>query len=280
MKSITIFLISLFFSFSIGVGNAFEPFFDKDISTRYAPEDPELTELDLDVLELCGNWGDDVKASDFEQMLLSENHHSSLQRMRQALGDKIFGRAKDDKQFVHDLRRVWFEQKGFQHVFCGEPEHYNLGGFHYAARYWQAQDRGWAGYRKLNKHVDNRPIAKCRQFFLREKIVPPVYTTSVSYRDPESGKDRVKCVSGYNRLMHAEAILIAGTQAFKQANRRVGKNSKEACLFETKLEGIPRHFSQMVIKQRALRTFYPIADKKPYCKKNRKNYKACLCSKL
>lgn len=259
---------------------ALQPFFDDNKATLYAPEEPDLTDFDLDVLMLCGDWGAEVKAVDFEAMMSSEGNKSVIKRMRSALGDRIFNSVENDKEFIHQLRRVWFEQKGFQHVFCGEPDYYNLGGFHYSARYWQAQDKGWAGYRKLHKNMNKRPLAKCQKFYLKEKIKPPIYSISLNYNDPKSGKKRVKCVSGYNREMHAEAILVAGTRAFKQANRRVGKNTKEACLYKTRQDNITAHFSQMVIKQRALRTFYPIADKRPYCHKNKKNYKACLCSNL
>lgn len=280
MKSTLIIFCCLLVTLSSSGGFALPEFFDKDSTTRHAPEEPELTDFDLDVLLLCGNWGADVRAADFANMMLSDSNREVVKRMRHALGERIFSRATNDKQFVDELTQVWFKKRGFQHVFCGEPDAYNLGGFHYAARYWQAQDEGWAGYRKLEKNINKRPLEKCRKFYIKEKINPPIYTTSVSYIDPEDGKIQAKCASGYNLKMHAEAIFIAGSRAFKQANRRIGKNRKEACLYESRQEGIPRHFSQLVIKQRALRTFFPIADKRPYCRKNKKNYKACLCSNL
>lgn len=260
---------------------AYQPFFDDDRKTRHAPEDPELTDFDLEVLALCGNWGSEVHARNFEKMMLKPENKDVLKRIRKAVGSRIYGKAGDDAEFVRQLRRVWFEQKGFKHVFCGEPgEGRDLGGFHYAARYWEAQDRGWAGYRKLDANHKKRPVAKCREFYLKEKIKPPVYTVSVAFKNPRHPENNVKCLTGYHHDMNAERILIAGTQAFKQANKRVPKNAKEACLFETKLPGVARHFNTMVIKQRALRTFYPQADKRPYCKKNKKNISACYCSKL
>jgi hypothetical protein len=273
-------LFNLILLFIVTNSYAFDAFFDNDKRTLFAPQEPEITDFDLDILELCGNWGAEVKAVDFEKMMLAGSNKKVLKNIKKSLGKRIFSKFKSDKQFVHDLRRVWFEQKGFQHVFCGEPNSYDLGGFHYALRYWQAQDKGWAGYRQLAKNYKKRPIAKCQKFYLKEKINPPIFTTSVSYKDPESGKNRVKCVSGYHRLMNAQRILIAGTKAFKQANKKVGKNSKEACLYRTQMNKVPEHFSTLVIKQRALRTFFPIADKRPYCKKNKKDYKACLCSNL
>lgn len=259
---------------------ALQDFFDNNKSTFYAPEKPEINNFDRDILKLCGEWGAHIKAVDFETMLASDENKPVVKRLRQALGNRIFGKPRNDKDFIHQLRRVWFEQKGFQHVFCGEPNSYDLGGFHYAARYWQAQKNNWAGYRKLHKNINKRPIHQCQKFYLKEQIKPPIYSLSIQYQVPGSSKKRVKCISGYNKSMNAEAILIAGTRAFKQANKRVGKNTKEACFYKTRQKGIGDHYNQMVIKRRALRTFYPIADKRPYCRKNKKDMTACLCSKL
>jgi hypothetical protein len=260
---------------------AYQPFFDDDPATLHAPQEPRLTDLDLDVLLLCGGWGAPVEAVDFEAMMLKDEHREALQRIHQALGGRIFSSTEDMPEFVHQLRRVWFEQKGFHHVFCGEPGiGKDLGGLHYAPRYWQAQDQGWAGYRKLERDPDRRPVEKCRQFYLREQIRPPIYSISLAFDNPEEPDNNVKCLTGYHLQMDAERLLIAGTQAFKQANRRVGKNVTEACLVETSLPGVERHFSTLVIRQRALRSFYPLAERKPYCHKNKRDYRDCLCSRL
>ncbi len=161
-------LLSLFcFWFSLGLADSgLQPFFDDDPATRHAPPDPSLDDLDLDVLTLCGDWGSEVQARDFERMLLQPIHAERVGRLQQALGYRIYSRSEDREQFVRELRRVWFEQRGFQHVFCGEPGvGADLGGFHYAPRYWQAQDRGWAGYRKLAADPRRRTLAKCRAGF-------------------------------------------------------------------------------------------------------------------
>jgi len=272
------FLASIFVN---GTALAFQPFFDDDPATRHAPADPPMTDLDLDVLLLCGGWGAEVEARDFERMMLKKEHSGVLERIGKAVGHRIYGKAQQPEELVRQLRRVWFEQKGFKHVFCGEPgDGGYLGGLHYAPRYWQLQDEGWGGYRKLKRDVGKRPLEKCRKHYLRERIAPPVYSVGVEFQDPAGGRNGVKCLSGYNRLMSAEDLLIAGTLAFKQANKRVPKNAKEACLFETRRPDVPKHYSTLVIKQRALRSFYPQAEKKPYCRKNRKDLRACLCSRL
>lgn len=262
-------------------GFAFEPFFDEDPTTRHAPEDPELTDLDLDVLELCGDWGGRVEASSFEKMLLRESNRESLQRIYQALSKRVYKKTDNLQDFVSQLRRAWFEQKGFKHVFCGEPgEGKDLGGLHYAARYWQAEDNHWAGYRKLQGNYKTRPTEKCRQFYMRERLAHPIYTISVEFENPVDPDDNVKCVSGYHHELNAERLLIAGTLALKQANKRADKNATEVCIYPTRVTGVEMHHSTLVLRQRALRTFYPIADKKPFCRKNKNDFRDCYCSRL
>ncbi len=260
---------------------AYQPFFDNNPATRYAPDEPELTDLDLDILLLCGGWGARVEAKEFESLMLKPEHRETLDRIHKAVGGRIFSPAGDLQEFARQLRRAWFEQKGFKHIFCGEPGiGRDLGGFHYAPRYWQAQDENWAGYRVLKRDHNQRPVEKCRKHYLRENIKPPIFNLSIEFSNPEAPRNNVKCLGGYHREMNAERLLIAGTRAFKQANRRIGKNATEACLFETRVDGVVVHYSKLVIKKRAIRTFYALPDTKPYCRKNRKDIRACLCSEL
>ncbi|GJL82339.1 MAG: hypothetical protein DHS20C01_19730 [marine bacterium B5-7] len=275
------FVLSIFLLISANAAAAFEPFFDDNPATRYAPQAPELSNLDLDVLILCGAWGAPVEARDFEIMMLKDEHRPSLQRIHGALGGRVYSSTDDLTEFVRQLRRAWFEQKGFKHIFCGEPGvGHDLGGLHFAPRYWQAQDEGWAGYRKLARNPQQRPIGKCRQHYIREQVSPPIFNISIEFINPENPRDNVKCIGGYHLEMDAERLLIAGTAAFKQATKRVGKNVTESCLFETRVDGVANHYSTLVIRQRAIRTFYALPDKRPYCRKNRSDFKACLCSRL
>jgi hypothetical protein len=274
-------IVALCALLAVSAAGALEPFFDDNPATRHAPPDPELTDLDLDVLILCGGWGEGVEARDFERMMLKAEHRETLARIRGALGSRIYGPAPDDAEFVRQLRRAWFEQKGFAHVFCGEPGvGRDLGGLHYAARFWQAEDEGWAGYRALAADPDDRPLEKCRQHWMRERLAPPVYTIGIEFVRPGGAGIDIKCVGGYHREMHAERILVAATRAFKQANRRAGRNATEACLYQARVDGVAPHYSQLVIRSRAIRTFYPLAEDPPYCREDRNDYRACLCSRL
>ena len=173
-----------------GAAPGFQPFFDDDPATRHAPAEPEMTDFDLEVLMLCGGWGAEVDAVDFERMMLKKENAAVLGRIGTALGRRILGKAEEPEELVRQLRRVWFEQKGFKHVFCGEPGYGGyLGGLHYAPRYWQIQDEGWGGYRKLKKDVRRRPLEKCRLSYLHERIAPPVYSVGVEFLDPAGGSN-------------------------------------------------------------------------------------------
>ena len=260
---------------------AYKPFFDNNPATRHAPQEPELTDLDLDVLLLCGDWGGRVEARDFEAMMMKAEHRETLLRIHKGVGGRVFSSTNDMREFVVQLRRAWFEQKGFKHIFCGEPGvGRDLGGFHYAPRYWQAQDEGWAGYRPLIRDHNKRPVEKCRQHFIRERVDPPIFNISIAFDNPKHPRNNVKCLGGYHLEMNAERLLIAVSRAFKQANKRIGKNVTEACLYETRVKGVEKHYSNLVVKRRAIRTFYALPEKKPYCRKNRRDVSACYCSKL
>jgi hypothetical protein len=281
MKPPIRFLIVLLLALIVPSVSAFEPFFDDNPATRHAPEDPALTDLDLDVLILCGEWGSRVAAADFERMMLKPENLEATNRIREALGARVYSGSQDTREFVRQLRRAWFEQKGFEHIFCGEPGvGRDLGGLHYAPRYWQAQERGWAGYRPLARDAGRRPVAKCREPYLRERVDPPIFNISIAFVNPDDPRNNVKCLGGYHREMNAERLLIAATAAFKQANRRVDRDETASCFFETRLAGVESYLSNLVIRRRAIRTFYPLVDKRPYCRRDRRDYTACLCSRI
>lgn len=264
-----------------GVGFGLAPFFDDNPATRHAPEAPPMSDLDLDVLILCGDWGAPVDARAFEAMLLEDEHREALGRIHEALGRRVYSRTDDLAEFVRQLRRAWFEQQGFKHVFCGEPGvGRDLGGFHYAPRYWQAQEEGWAGYRELARDPGRRPVEKCRKPYLRERLSPPVFNISIAFVNPDEPSNNVKCLGGYHHGMDAEKLLVAATAALKQANKRVDRDATESCFYETRFDGVPRHYSNLVVRRRAIRTFYPLADSRPYCRKDRRDSRACLCSRL
>lgn len=260
----------------------FPPFFDHDPATQQAPEPPKLNDFDEQVLKLCGDWGSRVEAADFEAMLLAPNNRERLDRIRQAFKGELYTTTQDRPQFVRELRRIWFEQKGFQHVFCGEPGvGEDLGGLHYVGRYWQAQNRGWAGYHRLAADPSRRAEEKCRRPFLKERLKPPIYALGIEFFNPSTSRNDVKCLGSYHLDMDAESLLIAGTRAFLEAYRPLGSvPDTQSCLVETALPGIAGYYSLVVTRRGALRTFYPMAEDPPYCFRDRKDFRACLCSRL
>ncbi|WP_407891223.1 EndoU domain-containing protein [Scytonema sp. NUACC26] len=52
-----------------------------------------------------------------------------------------------DAQFLEDLTNIWFNVKGFDHVFCGEPvAGGSIDGLHYVGRYVELQEKGLSLY--------------------------------------------------------------------------------------------------------------------------------------
>jgi hypothetical protein len=55
-------------------------------------------------------------------------------------------RRKSDADFLDDLTAIWFNRRGFEHIFCGDINNSTtIGGLHFAGRYLQLQNQGIAG---------------------------------------------------------------------------------------------------------------------------------------
>jgi hypothetical protein len=270
MKNLTA-LLFLVLSASAG---ALEPFFDNNPRTPLQPDPPELTVLDKDVLQLCGNWGSRVNKARFIETLLAERHKDTLDMLYRELGRAVFKKVGNKKAFVDRLAKVWFDAKGFQHIFCGEPSARSLGGLHYGPRYWQAQKNAWAGFYPTPRGFSARKDS-CSRIPKKYRNIQDkgVYSLSTEYKHSGLRKSGIKCQGGYHAELDAAELLLAATQALKEA----GRKKHTACYVTTNIKGSAPHYSNIVVKHRAIRTFYPVVGK-PYCKKNRRNFKACLCS--
>lgn len=203
------------------------------------PQPPVLNNFDKAVLETCGAIGTRVKASDFKQ-LMSENP-DVLRKIKDALGGQLRPVRTTDAEFLDDLTSVWFESRGFEHIFCGEikgPE--EIGGLHFIGRYLQLQNEGIGGRLPNN--------------LLNEEVDPGViYTLGVVIKQgDENVTDTVK---GYDYVSNAEELLLNATKAVKaQGNVRGG------CLFTVDDKETGKSFKARLFKgQRAIDTFYPDA---------------------
>jgi hypothetical protein len=207
------------------------------------PPQPAFTEVDLDVLRLCGDWGDAVPASGFRAFLDD----------RSSLRDSLLATLRGD---IDTLERAWFGESGFRHIFCGEPYQredgrWTLGGLHYMGRYAQAQLNGWAG----------RLEGGCSVV----EIEPPIYTEGVIFRTPD-GATGVKCINGYALGLTASDMLHEVTKAYRLARGQLGPGTN-ACRHRVLDDG-KSYEAVFVMRDDAIVTFYPDAtpdESVPYC---------------
>jgi hypothetical protein len=221
------------------------PFFDDvdDGPGDPSPPAPSLDALDRAALDVCGAWGSRPRAQTFRAMLDRPELQGELGRIQEALG----GAAAPLPRFKDELTSVWFGAGGFVHVFCGEPEPEKLGGLHFRGRYLELQEQGLAGL---------AGEAECPG----AEIEPPVYTFGVRYRLPGSRALRTDCRKGYAHDLGAGDLLIQATMAY-EANRRAA--DAEMCLHEIATPGAPAYLAVVVVRDDAVRTFYP--DATPAC---------------
>ena len=225
------------------------PFFDDRNEGRDdpAPPPPPLDAFDRAVLGLCGDWGSRPRARDFRAMLDEPELGDTVATIYEALDRGIRGRDLPLKRFKDELTAVWFDARGFEHVFCGEPEADGLGGLHYRGRYLELQEQGIAG---AMTERDCRATA----------IEPPVYTVGVRYRPPGGGGLRSACPKGYAYDLGAADLLYQATAAYKELRRQRGA---EMCLDEVQGPSGDGYLAVVVVRRDAIRTFYP--DVSPSC---------------
>jgi hypothetical protein len=119
------------------------------------------------------------------------------------------------------------------------------------------QERGWGGL-----------AARCSS----TEIVPPVYTFGVRYRIARGGL-RTACPKGYALNLDASEILIEATRALKLMLPRA--SAKAMCLHRVAEANERPYLAVFVIKNGAVRTFYP--DASPSCDQDRPA-DTCLCA--
>jgi hypothetical protein len=149
-----------------------------------------------------------------------------------------------DSDFLAALSKAWFQEQGFAHIFCGEPGAETLGGFHYAGRYVQAQDAGWAG--QVGAEV-------CP----RTEIKPPIYTQGVAYQIPGTAGQGLACPKGYDAQLTARDILILGSKALRLARTTSAGAGDSACLLPMPKEQVGALV--FVMRKNSIRTLYPDA---------------------
>jgi hypothetical protein len=239
--------------------SGFAPFFvEGGTDHSPTPPPPRLNGFDEAMLKVCGDWGSRPKQATFRAALDEPAIAPDVERIYQALDGGVLGPRRELPQFKDELAAVWFGEDGFRHVYCGEPSGGTIGGLHFAGRYLQMQQEGWGGL-----------ATRCNS----SEIAPPIYTIGVRYRIPRGGH-RTACPKGYALNLDASEILVEGTKAFKLLLARA--SGKSMCLFKVAEPNVREYLAVFVIKNRAVRTFYP--DASPRCD-NQRPAEDCLCQK-
>ncbi|MDP5016547.1 MAG: EndoU domain-containing protein [Dolichospermum sp.] len=235
------------------------PFFDNidnPVNVKFGgrqdltPPPPVLNKFDQAVNQLCGKLGKVVKPTEFKTMFNS--FPNVLSNIKTNVGGYIFPDRTSNPKFLEDLTNLWFNAKGFDHVFCGEPAATKIGGLHYAGRYLDLQKRGIAG-------ISPQSVKK-------SEVQPgAVYSFGVSMKvGNRIVNDPFK---GYGYTLNAEEILTIAAKAYK--NNPSLNATPKACLLSVTDNG--KTFANIfVAKKGAIRTFYPDATpnygKTPKCR--------------
>ena len=206
------------------------------------PPAPQLNDFDRAVLETCGAIGTQVKPNQFKQLL--SNHPEVLTKIQAATNGELRRGRKRKSDFLQDLTNIWFKNKGFEHIFCGEIYNANdIGGLHFYGRYLQLQEQKIGGRLPVNPG--------------RQEVIPGViYTMGVVIKQPNRiVRDVIK---GYGYLTNAEELLVDVTKVYKQQ-----KNTEGACIYQQLDKETGTTFPTVFVrKNKGIITFYPDATPK------------------
>ena len=206
------------------------------------PPAPQLNSFDIAVLKTCGAVGYRVKPSQFKQLL--SDYPEVLTKIQKSTQGELLPGRRTKSEFLQDLTSIWFKNKGFEHIFCGEIYNENdIGGLHFHGRYLQLQEHKIGGRLPINPG--------------RQEVVPGViYTMGVVIKQPNrTVRDVIK---GYGYLTNAEELLIDVTKVYKQQ-----KNTEGACIYQQLDKETGTSFPTVFVrKNRGIITFYPDATPK------------------
>jgi hypothetical protein len=237
-----------------GDDSACLPFFDDETKlvevkvggrVDITPKAPVINDFDKAIVATCGAPGKAVTGDEIASLLRA--HPDVLDRIKAFTAGKVFaGRAahQSTEAYLADLTRAWTANRGFTHIFCGEPGSGSgkIGGLHFHARYLQLQNDGLA----------------CRMPNYRQnEVVPGVtYTMGVLMKNAE-GQFVRDARKGYGLTLSGEDLLKLATRAFAE-NGGERDDKSTACLVSVEDDG---HKFKVVFARRAkgITTIYPDA---------------------
>lgn len=203
------------------------------------PPAPQLNSFDKAVLKTCGPIGTKVERSEFKKLLSA--YPEILMKIKIATNNQLRPGRTNRLEFLEDLTDIWFKNKGFEHIFCGEIYNENdIGGLHFYGRYLQLQNEKIGGRLPVNPG--------------RQEVIPGViYTMGVVIKQPNRiVRDEIK---GYGYLSNAEELLLDITKVYKQQ-----KNTEGACIYQQLDKETGTSFPTVFVrKNKGIITFYPDA---------------------
>ncbi len=210
------------------------------------PKAPKLDAFDEAINAVCGVPGKETTRDEFKTLMRA--HPAVLDRIRAFTRGKVFaGRPARAAagEYLLDLTDAWYALKGFDHIFCGEPNNSpsggKIGGLHFHGRYLQLQRSGDAC--RMTNHHQN------------EVVDGVIYTMGVRMKN-SSGRVVSDATKGYGLTLSGEDILKVVTRAF--ADNPTTSTSSAGCILPVKDDGYD--FKTVFVRRATgIRTFYPDA---------------------
>lgn len=213
-------------------------------SVDVTPPPPDTAPFGHAVNEVCGVPGKRVARGELQALLAA--HPVVLERIRSFTKGRVFPDQSPPAgtgAYLEDLADAWSAARGYQHIFCGEPERGgSIGGLHFRGRYLELQEKGLACRLAGNS---------------RNEEVAPGTIYSVGVRMEVNGGSAQQRVKGYGLTLSAEDIFKIATRAFSENPTR--SRSSQGCLLEVEDEG--ERFTTVFVRRRTgIRTFFPDAS--------------------
>jgi Bacterial EndoU nuclease len=219
----------------------------KDIT----PLPPSLERFDRRVLAMCGA-GFDAPVSEQSFRTLLKDFPDVFNKLKTAVKGSLKPNRSSDAAFTDDLVQIWFAQRGFKHILCGEKDGKrvnnvpNLGGLHFSGRYFQLQNQSGI---KAGRFISSTTK--------QEVVDGSIYTfgTRIVQGNVKIAEAPIK---GYSYVLSAQEILINATKAFKLFTPPAGQPTA-SCLLTVSDPAAAPFQSVFVKKEGAILTFYPDA---------------------
>jgi hypothetical protein len=219
----------------------------KDIT----PPPPQLEKFDQRVLAMCGA-GFDAPVSEQSFRTLLKDFPDVFGKLKTAAGGALKPNRSNNAAFTDDLVQIWFAQRGFKHILCGEKSDKRvnnvpvLDGLHFSGRYLQLQNQSGI---KAGRFMSSTT---------KQEVVDGVIYTFGTRVVQGTVKLAEAPIKGYSYVLSAQEILINATKAFKLFNPPAGQPTA-ACLLTVSDPPAETFQAVFVKKEGAIRTFYPDA---------------------